>query len=205
MSKIIVIQCSNGKQKNAGSFGGGKIKFEAHPEPGAKLTYHPDKKIPDMEVTWRDYVMLYNQKVNNPDELLPAAKLYKNKMYQKIIDEVGIKNVYILSAGWGLIRGDYLIPKYDITFSGAAKKKNRRKKNDLYNDFNQLPKTKKEVHFFGGKDYLELFYTLTKDIAPKCNITIHHASETEKHPEYNYEKWPVKCTNWHYQAVKDFL
>ena len=31
----------------------------------------------------------------------------------------GLDRLYILSAGWGLIPGDFLTPNYDITFSAA--------------------------------------------------------------------------------------
>jgi len=205
MDKIIVIQCSNKKHDDAGTFGRGHIKFVANPEDD--LEFRPDDIIPKASMTWREYLTLYNLKGKNKDSLSHAGKLYKNKTYAKLIDRYGEKNVYILSAGWGLIRSDYLIPKYDITFSASAKKKNRRKQADPYSDYNQLLHIDlhdKEVHFFGGKDYLELFCRLTAQL--RGDKYIHYATDNiEKQRGYNYIKYPRCFTNWHYQAVKDFL
>jgi hypothetical protein len=38
----------------------------------------------------------------------------------RLVEKFGIEKVFILSAGWGLIRADFLTPNYDITFSGSA-------------------------------------------------------------------------------------
>lgn len=78
----------------------------------------------------------------NPLGLLPAWQLYKNKTYQLLADTFGQKNLYIFSAGWGLVRSDFMIPNYDITLSPNATgpdKYKRRRKDDPYDDFTMLP------------------------------------------------------------------
>jgi len=208
MNKIVIIQCSNSKHDKAGSFGNGNIKIVANPQD--KLSFRPDDFIPTANITWRQYLVQYNKGKDNLYNLFEAGKLYKNKIYEDIISVFGKENVFILSAGWGLIRSDFLIPKYNITFSNSALKEFRRKKKDQYNDFNHLANLdycndlNKEIHFFGGNDYLFLLYKLTKSIVN--NIIIHYASQTiEKHPEYKYVKYPRCFTNWQYCAIKDFI
>jgi len=68
------------------------------------------------------------------------------------VTRFGVKNVYILSAGWGLICADFLTPAYDITFSPSAAPYKRRRKTDRYEDFRMLPdKAEREIVFFGGQ------------------------------------------------------
>jgi hypothetical protein len=63
-----------------------------------------------------------------------------------------------LSAGWGLIRTDFLTPCYDITFSQSAEGYKRHRKADRYQDFRTLPaRSDEDIVFFGGKDYVRLF------------------------------------------------
>ncbi len=85
---------------------------------------------------------LSSSPIANPLGLLPAWQLYKNKTYQLLADTFGPKNLYIFSAGWGLVRSDFMIPNYDITLSPNATgpdKYKRRRKDDPYNDFAMLP------------------------------------------------------------------
>ena len=106
-----------------------------------------------------------NNPRGNPLGLVAAYRLYDNAVYQHLVDKLGIANVYILSAGWGLIRADFLTPYYDITFSAIARGDDaykRRRKADRYEDFRMLPEeTEDEIVFLGGKDYIALFCELT--------------------------------------------
>jgi hypothetical protein len=52
---------------------------------------------------------------NNPLGLYPAWRLYENRSYEGLVDRFGVDNLYILSAGWGLISAAFLTPNYDIT------------------------------------------------------------------------------------------
>jgi hypothetical protein len=81
-------------------------------------------------------LLRYNRKpAGNPLGLYSAWQLYENKAYARLVDQLGIDRVYILSAGWGLIRADFLTPCYDITFSQSADSYKRRRKADRYQDF----------------------------------------------------------------------
>jgi len=205
----IIIQCASSKQDNGLL---GKVNFVAHPE--NKNEAHPDDLIPNSGQTWRDYVEWenINDYTSNKRGLHKIGELYKPKIYKEALKKFGYENTYILSAGWGLVRSDYLIPNYDITFSSMAEKKYRRKKEDTFKDFNQLAPDE-EFTFFGGEAYLPLLYKLINiqqfTISPseitKPARIIYHASDTEKHLGYTYVKYPRCFTNWHYSALREFI
>src|SRR5947209_15460013 len=88
----------------------------------------------------------------NPYGLHPAFRLYSNPCYAALVARVGTGDVLILSACWGLIRSDFLTPRYDITFSNGAHPSRRRRTGDRYGDFRHLPADADgPVVFFGGK------------------------------------------------------
>ena len=122
---IVVIQCASGKDTNAGYLStrnGQPVKFVANPKLAPKdrfLYKHPDE-VSDQGIPWREVLEHYNKDLHgNPNGLLPAWRLYKPSIYQRLVDRFGVDNVFILSAGWGLINADFLTPYYDITFSTA--------------------------------------------------------------------------------------
>ena len=122
------------------------------------------------------------------------------------MDRFGPKNVYILSAGWGLIRADFLTPYYDITFSPSAEAYKRRHRAECYNDFRMLPnQTDQEIVFFGGKDYLPLFCSLTTAVRTKRTVFYNSA----RIPKINgcvLERFATAArTNWHYECANAFL
>lgn len=69
------------------------------------------------------------------------------------MDRFGLHKVYILSAGWGLIRADFLTPYYyDVTFSQSAEGYKRRRKSDRYQDFSMLPEhAEEEIVFLAAR------------------------------------------------------
>ncbi|MHB0665642.1 hypothetical protein ACX4MV_12140, partial [Roseomonas mucosa] len=83
-----------------------------------------------------------------------AGKLYRPKAYALLLEKLGIERLFILSAGWGLVRADFLLPDYDITFSTSAEPWKRRRASDKFSDFNALERTQEDIVFLGGKDYL---------------------------------------------------
>ena len=212
----IVIQCARRKDQRAGSLkdaNGQPVLFVANPDlapPAEGCTYaRPDDQAPNGR-TWRDLLVEYNNEYRrngaNPSWLRPAYRLYAPKIYRDLVDRFCVSNVFILSAGWGLIRADFLTPKYDITFSASAHRYRRRSILDPYNDFRMLPDDDNEaIVFFGGKDYLRLFCNLTREYrstrfvffnsslppnAPCC-ILIQYRTHTR--------------TNWHYECAKKFM
>jgi hypothetical protein len=127
---IVVIQCAASKAPNAGHLvtaDGKSVTFVAHPEIAPRNEDHvyarPDDDAGEGK-PWREVLLAYNREPNtNPLLLLPAYRLYENPIYGSLVERLGIENVYILSAGWGLIRSDFLTPDYDITFSQSARRR----------------------------------------------------------------------------------
>ncbi|MDH3472477.1 MAG: hypothetical protein OEM59_02195 [Rhodospirillales bacterium] len=211
----IVIQCAASKTPDAGFFcaGNGKrIHFVAPPEKAPPLDSRgiyarPDNPSDIQGKTWRDKLSAYNRApAENPFGLVPAYRLYQNAVYRDLVDRFGQGNVFILSAGWGLIRSDFLTPKYDITFSASADAYKRRRPRDIYHDFCQLPLDRgNEIVFFGGKDYRPLFYRLTRNIRAH-KIVFYNSAFIREEPGFEFRRYETMTrTNWHYQCATDFL
>lgn len=150
--------------------------------------------------------MNYNRGRGNPHRLLKASDLYKPEGY-RLLAQDSRWETYILSAGWGLVRADFLLPSYDITFSHQIQHKWKiRDKKDNYKDFNHL-RTKEgdTVYFFGGMDYLEPFYEFTRGLPGRMVIYFRNKS-VKQEDGYRYIPYRTKImTNWHYKCAKDFI
>ena len=191
--------------------------------------------IADTGRTWREELVIYNQQHNpdvadiplghhvsggldadpvdrfpstkvNPLGLLPAWRLYKNKSYRLLADTFGPKNFYVFSAGWGLVRSDFMIPDYDITLSPNATgpdKYKRRRKDDPYDDFAMLPANAADpVVFLGSKAYVPLFCQLTAG-GSAHRIIFHNSKTPPEAPDCEIRKYDIpKKTDWHYDAAK---
>ena len=123
---IVVIQCAARKQRHAGHLRtpeGRDVLFVAQPDAAApqrnRAWARPDD-LADGRRSWRTVLQEYNAAPGgNLLGLLPAWRLYTNPAYEMLGERFAPDRMYVLSAGWGLIRADYLTPKYDITFSKA--------------------------------------------------------------------------------------
>jgi hypothetical protein len=209
----IIIQCAGRKQEGGYWLNekGQPVLFVAHPE-WAHPTFDgilaaPDSKSPTGP-SWRDLALAYNKnQPRNPHRLYKAYQLYRNPAYQALADKLGCQNVFILSAGWGLIRSDFLTPNYDITFKGNAKTAYLwRRPKDRFDDFNMLPvNTRDPIVYLGGKDYIPLFCSLTQNLACPKTI-IHNSSGTVRRDGYRMFRYPTKTrTNWHYACANEIL
>jgi len=212
----IVIQCAARKVPDAGLLTdarGKPVLFVANPA----LAPHSEACIyarPDDPaghgLTWRDLLVEYNNEYKHTGAnrlgLLPAYRLYEQQIYRQLVDRFGVSNVFIMSAGWGLISADFLIPKYDITFSTGAEKYKRRLKRDRYNDFRMLPDDgNEEIVFFGGRDYLALYCNLTREYRGRRFVFYNSVSPPEA-PGCKLIRYPTTIrTNWHYACAKDFM
>jgi hypothetical protein len=104
---------------------------------------------------------------DNPLGLYPAYRLYGNPVYERLVDRFGLQKVYILSARWGLIRADFLTPSPSVR---VRKDTSAAGRHTLY-DFRMLPDhADEEILFFGGKDYLPLFFSLTAAIKTRRTV-----------------------------------
>jgi hypothetical protein len=128
----VLIQCAGSKIEEASTLirNGQEIKFVARPTLGSDQCCPWDNIDGNNSPTWIDCLRSFN---DNAQQGLPpgvtwgqgvptqAIHLYSDAIYERIADAVGAENVYILSAGFGLVRGTDVIPKYNITFSNANK------------------------------------------------------------------------------------
>jgi len=208
----VVIQCAATKHPDSGyliSQEGKKVSFVANPAeaPDGESIVHarPDSDS-DTRGTWRDVLCEYNKSKSNsnPLNLKQASDLYSHPIYAKLPSVFGKENVYVLSAGWGLIRSDFLTPYYDITFNGRADAYKRRRKNDRYDDFSARDLKTDEIVFFGGKDYLSFFISVTGDL--ECKKTIFFNSKTAPNvANCSFFRYPTTArTNCHYQCAEWF-
>ena len=209
---IVVIQCASSKQRHAGSFvmpNGRKVLFVADPNrapPDDAIVYAQPDGVSDKGTTWRDVLLDYNLERDNPLGLLRAWELYDKSVYGSLVASVGMENLYILSAGWGLISGSFLTPDYDITFSQSADAYKRRRKSDRYRDFRMMPEeTREPIVFFGGKDYLPLFAALTSCISARKTV-FYNSAQVPSMPGCVLKRFETRTrTNWHYECATAFL
>jgi hypothetical protein len=210
---MIVIQCASRKRPDAGSLKSGDgrpLVFVADPQsapPNSAVVYARPDDLSDSRTTWREVLVEYNRTGSgNPLRLYPAHELYRNPAYSQMVDRFGLDKVFILSAGWGLIRADFLTPQYDITYSQSAEKYKRRRKTDRFRDFCQLTDNEAdEIVFFGGKDYLDLFCDLTRDLSGEKKV-FYNSSRTPQIPGVSFERFETSTrTNWHYECIRTFL
>ncbi|QKE41994.1 MAG: hypothetical protein HO274_12305 [Ferrovum myxofaciens] len=211
----IVIQCAARKRSDAGHMrrrDGKPVKLVANPAlaPSASDTIyaHPDDQAENGR-TWRDLLLDYNQSPeNNPLGLRRAFDLYENPIYERLVAKFGIDNVFILSAGWGLIPASFLTPDYNITFNTRADKVHHRHKKDHYEDLHLLPPdSDARVIFLGGKDYVPLFLKLTSE-AHGHRIVFYYKSpkkSSDNPPDAPGCKTQhyitMKSTNWQYECA----
>ena len=212
---IAVIQCAGTKRTHAGRLvakDGKPVKFVADPlgaPPNDTVVYARPDDPSDRDMSWREMLREYNRdNRGNPLKLLPAWELYNNRVYGRLVGNYGIGNVYILSAGWGLIAASFLTPDYDITFSNVKNldRYKRRGKKDRYEDFRMLPAdTCEPVVFFGGKDYLPLFAKLTESVKGRRTVFYNSKNIPDLHGCTLRRFETDASTNWHYLCANAFL
>ena len=216
-SPIIVIQCAARKRSHAGCLrlrSGQEVLFVANPAKAPQgrpyAHAHPDGPA-DTGETWRKQLLRYNDlhkdvPGDNPLGLLPAWQLYDNPVYAQLAAKYGPERLYILSAGWGLIRADVLTPNYDITFSNNAEPCKRRRKRDAYDDWRMLANdTADPVVFFGGNSYIKLFCALTERVKGPRYVFFNSLNAPDA-PGCHLRKFSTRTrTNWHYECARAFI
>lgn len=210
----IIIQCAGRKKKPLPKSGfrtsdNRLIQFVANPNLAPDSEIYAYKKPEDIyngSDTWRDEILEYNKNpISNPLQLFPAYQLYADHTYRNLVEKFGIDQIYILSAGWGLIPANFLIPDYDITFSHGKNvaQQCHRKKTDYFKDFCLLPDDGDDIIFLGGQSYLPLFCELVGKFQGRKKILYRLNSDLDLGPEFITEKYVTKrVTNWHYECAK---
>jgi hypothetical protein len=171
--------------------------------------------MPGTTKTWRDLV----KEQNHPD-LVPAYSLYHRDIYRDLHNEFG-SHFYILSAGWGIIKADFKIPVYNITYSRDPGFPEHAKRIDNYGweDFNHLQDDvvkfdpDSEIILFAGSSYVPPFRDMTRSIVSflhrkRIKITIKYKRQTVPQPGDGF-KYDYYSTNlnriWYYKAAEKFL
>jgi hypothetical protein len=166
---IIVFPCSNEKNGNEFTHKNKRIRFRVLSDIDHGQ-YQPDDNSPIPNFTWKEYIS--SDEIQNSPQLQEAKNLYKDDIYRKLADCFG-ERLYISSAGWGIIRNKFKIPKYDVTFKNNKDKSTyRANKNGFLKDLNHLKEDKtiigkQDIVFLGGLDYVTQFFELTKDLSSK--------------------------------------
>ena len=217
---IVVIQCAARKYPCAGRFkmeDGRPIMFVADPKEAPtdnKIIYKRPDDPSGSGLSYREELVKYNRRPgSNPFGLLPAWELYTNPVYTELVDTFCVRNVFILSAGWGLITADFLTPDYDITFSNKARGDNaykRRRRNDAFMDLSMLPVDRTgPIVFLGGKDYVPLFCCLTKGAKSERIIFYRYGGNSDNPPTApgcRLLRFETRTqTNWHYECAKALM
>ena len=190
---------------------GKKVKFVTQPDlaPDDDFLYALPDDTDSGGVSWREKLTNYNREFRdsgkNPYGLLPAWKIYQNKIYEDLKNEYGEDRLYILLAGWGIVRADFLIPASEITFT-VKLPNNYNLKDGFYRHYNMLPDDAGDpVVFFGRDECIPLFCDLTGKIlgkryafykgdrpdAPCCELREFRPSDSN----------PI----WYYETARKFI
>ena len=169
-------------------------------------------------MSWRQKLDEYNQQFQrtgeNPWNLLPASQLYTprepySNIYSNLVERYRPENVYILSAGWGLIGSNFLTPNYNVTHGGQDPMNSRRGK-DVVRDFNHLTLhaggTERPIIFIGGSKYVRQFCKLTETFG--CRKVVFYCGQRPSLPP-GYT--PIgyigdsSARTWVYQCARDLI
>lgn len=211
----IVIQCA-GSKHDCSYFradDGTRIEFVVHPYKAPQIRgiryAHPDQPS-DNGLTWRQRVLDYNaDRGGDASSLEPAYRLYRARQYHQLVDEFGPTDVFILSAGWGLIRSDFLLPHYNITFqrpNSISESYIWRRLNDRFQDFHQLSANSDDlIIFVGGRNYRGYFEIFTAD--SRARKTVYYNSDSiAPRSGFDYKKFETsRKTNWHYSCADELI
>ena len=208
----IIISCCDRKNGELFQHNGEAINFVSHANeltPNNELYFHPDDLMPNENITWRELVA--QQEIRN--DLLPTHELYKPEIYNSLFQHYG-NNLFIFSAGWGIVRADYKLPKYNVTFSNSNNIPiyAKRNDNDTFNDFNQLEGVdeNERIIFIGGKDYVLPFCQLTNHL-PNQKIVVYKNHDVLNNNPYlnnNFQFMHYQTnrrTNWHYEYANRLI
>ncbi len=210
---IIVMCCASKKRPiELFSYNNQNIDFKAVANPLNSIHRPCDQINPDRATTWSSLIESQIEQNNPNNNLIEAYALYQNPIYRGLFQKFG-DNLYILSAGWGLISAKFRIPKYDITFSISARDPNiiRPIQNPVWdeNDFKQIAgiSPNQRLIFIGGKDYIHQFIRITSNLMNQKIIVCKNLhgiilpNQTFVPFFYNTNT----RTNWHYEPAKDLL
>ncbi len=210
----VVIQCAAKKQPDAGRLVGehGKpITFVARPDQAPRtkdVLYRRPDDVADDGRTWRAHLLDCNgRRGENSLRLLPAWQLYRPAVYGELATAFGLENLFILSAGWGLLAANFPTPYYDITFTSQADPyKRRNARDDDFADFRMLPDDRdRPIVFLGGTDYVALFRELTAGSTSE-RIIFYNSKNAPDAGDCRLVRFETSTrTNWHYECARALI
>jgi hypothetical protein len=187
----VILTCAGTKHRNKElEYNGIKIDFRWTPSQNNQ--YKPFDKIPSKNISWKQFLEEINKEnANNVieeiayDNIVSAYKLY-NPLFENRNIYVDLHNClldrfFIASAGWGIVRSDFRLPNYDITFTEPKKEQDANKyrnpnRTDFLLDINEFENLKEDddILFFGSKNYLKQFISLTQNL-PNRKVVIYNS------------------------------
>lgn len=208
----IVFPCSSKKNKIPFIHNNKEICFASQSVPGTekKIFATPDEVIRNENITWRDLI----SKQENRNDLTKAYKLYKHEIYKKLYER--FKNdLYIFSAGWGIVSAEFMLPNYDITFSDGKNIPDYAKRNKefQFNDFNHLSGIDKNeiIIFIGLGKYLNSFLRLVGDLPNKKVVfykdkMFNACAEKGTTKSIQFKRFEGGSNRkWHYLCAEDLI
>lgn len=215
----VVIQCAGLKVPGALTLAlnGVDRKFVARPELAGRKGSAPWDEIGAGNRTFIDFVRDYNRgdvgyygrvAVANGGSLTAAGSLYRNRIYQELLTACSVENVYILSAGWGLVRANDEIPVYDITFSQNAQEMNRITPDDRaqHGTVRDAVDGCEEIHLFLSRSYADYWFLVFPELNGRVIL---HWRMGQEHPLNNVHVIEHDCgnmrTNWQNTAAGQWL
>jgi hypothetical protein len=209
----VIISCCDRKNGNQFTHNKKSINFISkvnEVDSNNALYVHPDDLIPNENITWRELIAL--QEIR--DDLLPTYDLYRPEIYKSLYQHLG-DDLFIFSAGWGIVRADYKLPKYNVTFSKGNNIPiyNIRNQNNIFNDFNHLENIdiNELVVFIAGKEYVQPFCQLTNHLPNKKIIIYKNNAVLNNNPYLKSHNFKFvhyqtnRRTNWHYEFAERLI
>lgn len=209
----IIISCCDRKNGEPFRHNGEEINFVSHVNEvliNNEFYFHPDDLVPNENITWRE--LIAQQELNN--NLTTAHELYSPPIYNSLFQNYG-NDLYIFSAGWGIVRADFRLPKYNITFSNNNNIPiyARRNHNDIFNDFNQLQgiNENERIIFIAGSDYVLPFCELSAPLPNEKIIIYKSGLVLNNNPYLNNNNFQfihyqtTTRTNWHYEFARRLI
>ena len=208
-----VMQCAKSKQSDGWlvDADGRRIAFVARPDSAPSVegasAQHPDG-LDQNGIPWRQHVIDYNHRYSetgeNPQGWHRAGDLYTHPAYARLAGLGPQGTTYILSAGWGLVTSDYLLPNYDVTYASGQNvpRCSIRQRSQSWQDFNMLPSDVQDpLIFIGGRRYLEAFAQASRTYAGPRIAYFNSVDETAL-PGVEMRRFETSTkTNWHYELV----
>lgn len=204
----IVIQCCKTKNQNSILLCNNR-----------RVVFQPQSNLPwcnidNTNTSWVEALRQQNgTRPNlNYSRLLPAGELYLSNVHRGLLNWVKEgrgRELYILSAGWGLVCYKRKMPNYDITFSGGQQNNYYINPQEipydrLYNDLQGLD-SKKATHIFVCRSYAvgaQYFFKNKEAIVEhRRTSSSRRLLETGNTADHNI----TIRTNWHYKAVREFI